>query len=224
MNDISFVMAFLGGIFYFFSPCILPLIPSFLSFISGLSFKDIKESSIYLRKKVFLNTIFFLTGFSLIFISLGLGASLLGGFIFTLKIPLQRIGGVVIILLGLYIIFCVKLKFLSQFSFFPAKRRPLSIIGIILVGVFFAFSFTACATPYLVAVLTVASIEADLGRGFLLLLSFSLGLSLPFLISALSLSWFLTIFNKVKGYLRILELASGSVLLLFGLYILIVRL
>ncbi|MDP8253008.1 MAG: cytochrome c biogenesis protein CcdA [Candidatus Kaelpia aquatica] len=219
MNDISFIMAFLGGVFYFFSPCILPLIPSFLSFISGISFNEMKENPACLRKRMVIYTLLFLLGFSCIFISLGLGASLLGEIIFRLKFPVQRIGGVVIVLLGLYVLFYSRLKFLPALNF-SLRKKPAGIIGIIFVGVVFAFSFTACATPYLAAVLTVASIKADLFRGFLLLLFFSLGLSLPFLISALSLSWFLTLFGKIKKSLRVIEIAAGSMLILFGIYIL----
>ena len=222
MSDISFIMAFLGGIFYFFSPCILPLVPSFLSFISGVSFNDMKEGPAYLRKRMVLYTSFFLLGFSCIFISLGLGASLLGEFIFRLKLPIQRVGGVVIILLGLYILFHNKLKFLPKFNI-SLQKKPTGIIGVIFVGVFFALSFTACATPYLAAILTVASIEANLWRGFLLLLFFSLGLSIPFLISALSLSWFLNLFSRVKKRMRIIEIIAGSILVLFGSHILITR-
>ncbi len=219
MSDISFIMAFLGGMLYFFSPCILPLIPSFLSFISGISFSEIRENPSRLRKKMVGYTLLFLLGFSCVFISLGLGASLLGDFIFRLKFPVQKIGGIVMILIGLYFLFYSKFNFLPT-SNFSLRKKPAGIAGTIFVGIIFAFSFTACSTPYLAAVLTVAGIKANLFRGFLLLLFFSLGLSLPFLLSALSLSWFLALFSKIKKRLRIVEIVAGSMLILFGIYIL----
>ncbi|HEO63829.1 MAG TPA: cytochrome c biogenesis protein CcdA [Candidatus Omnitrophica bacterium] len=220
MNDISFLMSFLGGLLYFFSPCILPLVPSFLSFISGISFQDMKNNPALARSRVVLYTAFFLVGFSFIFISLGLGASFLGDAVLSLKFPVQKLGGSIIIILGLYLLLHNKLKFSHSFSIMP-KKKPAGIIGALFIGVVFAFSFTACATPYLAAVLTVAGIKANMLRGLVLLLFFSLGLSVPFLISAVSLSWFLSVFDKIKGKTRLLEITAGLILIFFGTRILI---
>ncbi|MDP8234614.1 MAG: cytochrome c biogenesis CcdA family protein [Candidatus Saelkia tenebricola] len=219
MNELSLGIAFLSGISYFFSPCILPLVPSFLSFISGVSFQELKTDSQKARKKLIVNALFFMLGFSFLFISLGLGASVIGEYIFRLKLPIQKIGGVIIIGLGSYLLFQNKFRlFLSAKSFMP-RIKPAGLLGTFFVGGVFALSFTACATPILVAILTMASVGATAARGGLLLGMFSLGIGVPFMVSAVSLSLFLTLFEKVRKHLRVFEIIAGVILISFGFYL-----
>lgn len=219
MNEVSYLIAFASGFLYFFSPCVLPLVPSFLSFISGLSFKEMKEDPKSARKKVLLSSCIFLIGFSVVFITLGLTASAIGSYVIKFKFPIQKIGGGIIISLGIYLLFQSKFKALSGNISFLSRIKPMGTIGILLVGSAFAFSWTACATPILSAILIYASVEATLRKGFALLCSFSFGLGLPFIISAYSLSIFLTTFERVKRHLRYFEIFVAMLLIIFGLYI-----
>jgi len=216
MNDISLTVAFLAGILYFFSPCVLPLVPSFLSFISGISFEKLKTNPYQARKVVVLNSLFFILGFSAVFVLLGVGFSIMGEYILRFKLPVQRIGGVIIILLGIYLLFQNRLKFFIAAKNFMPKSKPAGFLGVFFIGNVFAFNFTACATPFLAAILTIAGAKATAVRGAVLLGVFSLGIGIPFIISAFSLSLFLTVFEKARRKIRIFEIVSGLVLIFFG--------
>lgn len=219
MNEVSYLIAFFSGILYFFSPCVLPLIPSFLTYITGISFQDLKAGSRGVWRKTLFSSVIFLSGFTLIFVSLGLGAFSLGSYLIGLKFPIQKIAGSLIILLGFYLLFQNKIKiFLNTKSFVP-KLKPLGFLGTFLVGSAFAFSWTPCASPILVAILVSASATTAIKKGFFLLLFFSLGLGIPFLLSALFLSLFLSLAKFIKSYLRFFEIIAGLLLIIFGLYI-----
>ncbi len=144
----------------------------------------------------------------------------MGEYILRFKPPVQKIGGVIIIFLGIYILFQNKLKFFIAAKNLIPKSRPAGFLGVFFIGSVFAFSFTACATPFLAAILTIAGAKATAVRGAVLLGVFSLGIGIPFIISAFSLSLFLTVFEKVRGKIRIFEIASGLILIFFGSYLL----
>jgi len=219
MNEISYPWAFISGLIYFFTPCVFPLIPSFLSFITGLSFNDLKSGGVGIKKRAIINSIAFLSGFSLIFISLGMGATVLGIYAFKLKLPLQKIGGILIITLGLFLLFQNRLKIFLQTRSYLPKLKPAGVIGSFIVGSAFSFSWIPCATPVLSAVLVSASVSRSLWKGFVILGLFCLGLSVPFILCALFLAMFLKLLSRAGKVLRWIEIFAGIFLVIFGIYI-----
>ncbi len=223
MNKVSYPWAFISGLIYFFTPCVLPLIPSFLSFITGLSFSDLKSGNSKIKRKAVINSISFLLGFSLVFISLGMGATALGIYAFKLRIPIQKIGGLMIVLLGLFLIFQNRLKILLNTKSFLPRFKPAGIIGAFIVGCAFSFSWIPCATPILSAVLVSASVTKSLLKGFIVLMLFSLGLSIPFIFSAIFIAVFLRFVARAGKVLRLIEIFAGILLVGFGIYIFVGR-
>jgi len=223
MNEVSYTWAFISGLIYFFTPCVLPLIPSFLSFITGLSFNDLKSGNTKIKKRAVINSISFLLGFSLVFITLGMGATVLGIYAFKLRVPIQKIGGLVIVILGLFLIFQNHLKiFLNTRSFLP-RFTPAGLIGAFIVGCAFSFSWILCATPILSAVLVSAGVTKSLLKGVVILMLFSLGLSVPFIFSAVFMTVFLRFIARMGKFLRAVEIFAGILLIGFGIYIFVGR-
>ncbi|MGH7469500.1 MAG: cytochrome c biogenesis protein CcdA [Longimicrobiales bacterium] len=213
-GSITFAMAFVAGLFSFLSPCVLPLVPSYLGFITGMSLDDLRAGSN--RKAILVPTLAFVGGFSVIFLLLGASATLLGQLFLSYRDWIARIGGVLIILFGLHL--------LGVFRFAPFLRerrlqlesRPRSALGAGLAGFVFGAGWTPCIGPVLGSLLTLAGARANMGNAMFLLAFYSLGLALPFLAAALATGRFL---NKSKGlrrWLPAIEKASGVVLLIAG--------
>lgn len=183
MTNVNLAIAFAAGILGFLSPCVVPLIPGYISFVSGLSLTDmdVAERRRYVGR-VLAATGLFVVGFAVIFTSLGASASLLGSFVLQNRRLLSRIGGAVIIALGLAVL--LKLPALLRERRFPLTRRPMGLAGAVPIGMAFGFAWTPCVGPVLTAVLTLAATEQDARRGAMLLFAYSLGLGLPFIVSA----------------------------------------
>lgn len=215
MPDITLVIAFGAGVLGFLSPCIVPLIPGYISLVSGLSLGEMAPAE---RRRhvgrVLAATALFVTGFAAIFTALGASASLLGGFVLTNRLLLSRIGGVLVIALGVAVL--LKVPALFRERKFHLTRRPLGLAGAVPVGMAFGFAWTPCVGPVLAAVLTLAATEQNAARGVLLLFAYALGLGLPFLGSALLLTLAFGSLAWLRRYSRSITAVSGVFLVIMG--------
>ncbi len=221
-QDVTFYLAFLGGVLSFISPCVLPLIPSYVSFITGISFEELTDGNprLKLRRVILTNSIMFILGFSVVFIAMGATISLLGQYFAMYQSTIRKVGAIVIILLGLHVIGVVNIKALQRdrrLHFFNDK--PVGLLGSFLVGTGFAAGWTPCIGPILASVLIVAGSSESLGRGILLLTTYSLGLAVPFLLTSLGVNRFVTRFNRLKRYMPVVSVVSGLFLIAMGILI-----
>lgn len=221
MENVGIITAFVFGLLSFISPCVLPIVPGYLSFISGVSFDEMQnnESRSRVRNKILLNSALFIAGFSLVFIALGASATFIGQFLHEKITLISRIAGVVIVVFGLHMIGVYRIGFLNYEKRFHTQGKQLGLLGAFLVGLAFAFGWTPCIGPILAAILTIASQQDTVGKGVILLTSYSLGLGIPFLLTGLSLTVFFSAFNKFKRYLRTVEVVGGLMLVGVGILI-----
>lgn len=221
--DITIWIAFTGGILSFFSPCVLPLIPSYLTYISGLSFGELKEEnpSVKIRMTVLFHSLAFIAGFSLVFITLGAIAGFASAsFQSSLREGLgviQKVGGVLIFLFGVHMSGLFHFGVLLGEKRVHISNKPAGFLGTILVGIAFAAGWTPCIGPILGAILALTAGSAGgTGQGVLLLSVYSLGLGVPFLLSALLFHSFLSFFDRFKKHIRLVEIATGVLLMIAG--------
>ena len=217
-NEVSILVAFSAGVLSFLSPCILPLFPSYITYITGKSFEDIKSSgkSSDITKITVMNSLFFILGFSIVFVLLGITLSYLGSFFGIKKLWLERLGGILIVLFGLNIMGAFKIGFLNRGTGVSLKKKNLGYLGSLLVGMAFAFGWTPCVGPILSSILVYASTLKSLPAAITLLAFYSLGLGVPFLISGLAINQFLSLFAKLKNFMRFVPMVSGAFLILMG--------
>lgn len=223
MENVSLLAAFTAGIISFISPCVLPLIPGYLSFISGVSVEEMKsgDKKSEALKKVSLNTLLFVLGFSFVFIAMGASATFVGEFLLSKLSLLNKVAGAIIILLGLHIMGVFKIPFLNYEKRFHTRSKPLGPLGAFVVGLAFAFGWTPCIGPILGGILALAANQDTMGKGMVLLSSYSLGLGIPFFITAVSFNTFLGVFGWVKRHFRTIEIISGLFLIIIGFLIFI---
>ncbi len=224
MENISLFVAFGAGILTFFTPCILPLIPGYICFITGLSLDDLRENQkqdgkTHNIKRILLQTILFVLGFSFVFISFGATASFLGGFIYTYEKIIKIIGGSIIILLGLHVAGVFNIKKLGYEKKLHLKNKPANMFGSFVIGVVFALGWTPCVGPALAAMLGLAGTQKTLTQGIVLLSIYSLGLGIPFILTGLAINTFFNIFDKIKRYFKIISISSGVLLVIIGIII-----
>ena len=213
---LNLLIAFSGGFVSFLSPCVLPLIPGYISYISGQTLDEIIEDN----KLVLLKTIFFSVGFSIVFVSFGITASFIGKFLINYSNQLRIIAGLIIILFSLQLIGLINLKILnSEARFFTKNYRNNSIFPVI-VGMAFGFGWTPCIGPILGSILALAAIEENIGKGILLLSFYSLGLAIPFIISGVLIDKFLFFSKSFRKYISTITKVGGAILLLTGIAIL----
>ncbi|MCD6429697.1 MAG: sulfite exporter TauE/SafE family protein [Deltaproteobacteria bacterium] len=216
-SQISLLIAFTAGILSFISPCVLPLIPSYLTYITGISFDELVESrSRSVRRRTLFHSLFFILGFTLVFVALGASATYVGNFFQENQVLIRRVGGVIVVLLGIHITGLVKLNLLEREKRFEFNDKPLGYLGSVLVGIAFAAGWTPCIGPILASILLYASTSENVGGGVTLLVAYSLGLGLPFLVSALAFNTFLSYFSRFNRYLRIVSIVSGIFLVIVG--------
>ena len=211
----NFIIAFAGGFVSFLSPCILPLIPGYIAYISGGTLDQIAEK----RKLVLLKTVFFSLGFSAIFISFGITASLIGKFFINYSEQLRIIAGLIIILFSLQLIGIINLKILNKEARFFTKNYNNNLIFPFIVGAAFGFGWTPCIGPILGSILALASLENSIRDGFILLSFYSLGLAIPFIISGYAVQRFITFSKKIKKFISYISKTGGIILFLTGLLI-----
>ncbi len=210
-------IAFLAGLISFLSPCVLPLIPGYISYISGTSFDKIKEKKSNL---IFLKTIFFTLGFSFVFITLGSTATLIGKFFLVNSNIFRIIAGIIIIFFSLQLIGIINLKFMNKDIRIFTDRYNHSLTFPLLVGAAFGFGWTPCIGPILGSILTLAAIEENINKSILLLSFYSLGLAIPFLISGVLINKFLLFSKNFRKYTSTIQKMGGTILLLTGAAIL----
>ena len=218
MDNVSIVTAFVFGLLSFISPCVLPIVPGYLSFISGISFEEMQNSDnrSKVRNRILINALLFIAGFSIVFIALGASATAFGQFLHEKINLISKIAGVVIIIFGLHMTGLFKIPFLNYEQRFHTQGKPLGFFGAFIVGLAFAFGWTPCIGPILAAILAIASQQETVGQGILLLSSYSLGLGIPFLLTGLSITIFYNVFNKVKHHLHKIEIVGGVLLIIVG--------
>ena len=222
MTDINAYVAFAAGILSFLSPCVLPLIPSYLSFVSGVSLDEMRtdEGLTRVRWRVIVNSVGFIIGFSLVFVSLGASASFLGSFFLGYRTPIRLAGGAFIVLVGLYLIGVFKIPAFERYVQFNLKNKPAGYLGSAVVGVTFAVAWTPCVGPILGAILALAGTSANIERGTLLLATYAAGLALPFFLSALAVNSFFQFSRAFRRYVQPLHVASGVLLVIVGVLLL----
>ena len=212
-------MAFGGGLLSFFSPCVIPVIPSYISFITGISFEELTsvQNRGKIMKATLKNSLFFIAGFSLIFILLGASSSFLGELLSQYQSPLRMIGGVLIVVMGLYIMGVFNIGLLSREKRLHLRNKPAGLFGSFLVGAAFAAGWTPCIGPVLGSILVYASTAHSVTSGVLLLSAYSLGLGIPFLITSLAVNTAISFFSKMQRFMRVASVFSGAVLVAAGI-------
>lgn len=220
-GNMSFFIAFSAGFLSFISPCVLPVVPSYISYITGLSLEELtsQEGKARAREMAIKNSILFIMGFSTIFIFFGASATFMGQFFLSNQNIIRQIGGVFIIFFGLYIMGLFKLSFLARDKRFHFKSKPAGYLGSYLVGAAFGAGWTPCVGPILGSILLYASTAGSVTIGIQLLAVYSLGLGLPLFLSALGVQSFLLTFKKTARYMGWINGASGAFLIAVGLLI-----
>ena len=213
---LNLLIAFSAGFISFLSPCVLPLIPGYISYISGQTLDEIIEDN----KSVLLKTIFFSAGFSIVFVSFGITASFIGKFLINYSNQLRIIAGLIIILFSLQLIGLINLKILNSEARFFTKNYRNNLIFPVIVGMAFSFGWTPCIGPILGSILVLAAIEENINKSILLLSFYSLGLAIPFIISGVLIHKFLFFSKSFRKYILTITKVGGAILLLTGIAIL----
>ena len=214
---VSFPAAFLAGLLSFFSPCVLPLIPAYFTFITGYSLEELTEGNIEIRKKVILSTISYVLGFSVVFILMGGSASYLGGFIYKYKNLIRIIGGVLIIILGMHLTGVFRIRSLEFEKRIQIKKKPIHFLGTFIIGMAFGAGWSPCIGPLLGSILIVAGSQETVGQGMVLLGVYSAGLALPFVIISVFINFLLIFMKRASRVLKYVNVVAGILLILVGL-------
>jgi cytochrome c-type biogenesis protein len=220
-HEVTYIGAFIAGLLSFLSPCVLPLIPSYITYITGISFADLQAEhpSHVIRQKTILHSLCFICGFTAVFVLLGASATYIGSFLNENAIVIRKIGGILLVVLGIHVTGLMPLRFLLGEKRISLKHKPAGYAGSFLVGIAFAAGWTPCIGPILAAILAVAATEEQVYQGILLLLLYSLGLGVPFFLSALAMHRFLIVFNRFKKHIRVFEIITGAFLMVIGMLI-----
>ena len=212
-TSIGFFVAFSAGVLSFLSPCVLPLIPSYLSFITGMSLEEMGDH----RRAAFTHALLFVSGFTIIFLALGATATGLGRVLQAHQVWLERIGGALIVFFGLYLLGVFRMGALARERRVHIQNKPLGYLGTVLVGLAFGAGWTPCIGPILGAILTFAGTQGRVSQGMLLLSFYSLGLAVPFLVAALAVDRFIDWFQRYRRYMGVVTKTSGGILVFLGL-------
>lgn len=221
MQNVGILTAFVFGLLSFVSPCVLPIVPGYISFISGVSLDEMKgvEQNRSALRSIILNSIFFICGFTMVFILLGATATTLGKAFNDYYSTISKVAGVLIIVFGLHMMGLFKINFLNYEQRIHVQQKRLGMFGSFLVGTAFAFGWTPCIGPVLAAILVIASRQDTVYKGIALLASYSLGLGIPFFLTGVSINLFFSMFNRIKKYFHAIEIAGGAMLVVLGLLI-----
>lgn len=219
MEKVSLLMAFSAGLLSFLSPCVLPVIPSYVSYITGISFEDLTggQDRGRIRKITITNSLFFIAGFSFIFVMLGASSSFLGRFLSDHQEAIRKIGGAMIVIFGLYIAGILRIGFLSGDKRLHLQNKPAGLLGTFLVGAAFAAGWTPCIGPVLGSILIYASTTDSVATGMGLLSVYALGLGIPFLITSIAINTALSYFKRINRYMRAISLVTGLLLVVVGI-------
>ena len=231
-ENVTLLAAFGAGLLSFISPCVLPLVPGYLSYISGLSLDEMRgtvpaaagagvavAAAPAARRQVVLSSLAFILGFSLVFVSLGAAASAIGQFLIAQQALLSRIAGAIIIVFGLHTMGVLRIEWLYQEKRVQTSRKPAGFVGATLIGVAFAFGWTPCIGPILAGILALAGTQETVSQGVRLLAVYSLGLGVPFLATALMMNRFFAAMGRIRRHYHTIEIVSGLLLVVIGLLI-----
>ena len=217
-GTISLGLAFAAGLVSFLSPCVLPIVPSYVTFVTGMSIDELTAGgTVAARRRAALHATLFVVGFTLVFLTLGATATALGGTMQRSLPLLQQIGGVVVALLGLSMLGVLRLPALMRDTRVHVARKPAGMLGSVLVGVAFGAGWTPCVGPVLATILLYAGMRESMSHGMLLLGVYAMGLGIPFWFAAVGLNWYLAGARHLKRWMRPIELVSGALLLVFGI-------
>lgn len=214
-GSVTFLAAFAAGLLSFLSPCVLPLVPAYLGFITGMSLDDMKEGRH--RFAALKPALFFVSGFSLIFLLMGMSATLLGQLLFQYQTWLARLGGVLVIIFGLHLLGVFRFSSLMRERRFQLSHSPRGYLGASVAGMAFAAGWTPCIGPVLGALWTLASVRATMWGALALLGGYSLGLAVPFLLAALATGTFLDASKRMRRAIPVIEKVSGGILIVVGI-------
>lgn len=224
MNNLPLpIAAFLAGLVSFLSPCVLPLVPGYVSLISGVGVEQIQSQESQLFRKIMLNSISFILGFSVVFIALGAISTELGQLLARYKSTLAQVAGVVIILFGLHLTGIFRIKALYADKRLHNVKGGSTMGGAFLIGFAFAFGWTPCVGPILAVILGFAATQDSVFKGIVLLTIYSLGLAVPFLLTSLGLERFLKFYSRFRSHMHAVEVASGALLIALGVLLVIGR-
>lgn len=220
-KNVTMLAALAAGFLSFVSPCVLPLIPGYVSFVSGVSLEEMRsESALHAsRSRVFITSLAFVFGFSIVFVTLGASATAIGKFLLGQLPLLSKIAGAILIVFGLHTMGVFRLAFLETEKRMHAQRKPAGPLGAMVVGIAFAFGWTPCIGPILSAILMIAAAKNSISEGVLLLAAYSLGLGIPFLLTSLAINQFFSATKRIRRYYHAIEVTSGVLLVAIGLLI-----
>ena len=218
INDVSIPAALLAGLVSFLSPCVLPLVPPYLIYLTGATIEHVAsgENASSSKRAVMISAVMFVLGFSTVFVALGASASLIGGVIRAWSAELSIVAGIVIIVMGLHFLGFTRISLLMREGRLPIPK-PVGLWGAYVMGLAFAFGWTPCIGPILAAILSVAAAEATVAKGAGLLAVYSAGLGIPFLIAAFMVEQFSSLFSRMKHHLATVERAMGVLMVLTGI-------
>jgi cytochrome c-type biogenesis protein len=217
------IAAFLAGLVSFLSPCVLPLVPGYVSLISGVGVEQLKTHESQLFRKVMLNSVAFILGFSVVFITLGAVATEVSQMLARYRSILAQVAGVVIILFGLHLTGVFKIKALYTDARLHSVKGGSTAWGAFVIGFAFAFGWTPCVGPVLTVILTFAAAQDSITKGVMLLAIYSMGLAVPFLLTALGVERFLKFYSRFRAHMHAIEVASGALLIALGVLLVIGR-
>lgn len=218
MHDVSVPAAVLAGLISFLSPCVLPLVPPYLVYLTGATIEHVAndEGVRASKRAVMISAVMFVLGFSTVFVALGASASLVGGLIRAWSAELSILAGIVIIVMGLHFLGLTRVGFLMREGRLPIPK-PVGLWGAYVMGLAFAFGWTPCIGPILAAILSVAAAEATVAKGAMLLAFYSAGLGIPFLLAAFAIEQFSELFMRMKKHLARVEHAMGVLMVITGI-------
>ena len=218
-KDYSIFLSFFAGFLSFFSPCILPLIPIYFSYITGYTIGELEKNEISYMK-VFLTSLFFVFGFTTVFVLLGASSTFLGKIVSEKRGVLRVSGGIFLIFLGLHLVGVVKIKKLYYEKKIKIKNIKINYLGAFIFGIGFSAGWTPCVGPVLSSILILSSMQQTIKKGIILLSFYSLGIGLPFIIISLLVKKIFIVLNRIKKYYRLIEIILGSLIIIWGFLLL----
>jgi cytochrome c-type biogenesis protein len=226
MANVTLLTAIAAGFLSFISPCVLPIVPGYISFVSGTSLQELRNHVDLdparrreLYRTVAGNSVFFVLGFSVVFVAMGASATYIGQWFAANRLILARVAGAVIILLGLHTMGLTPIKWLNYEKRIHAESKPMGIFGSFLIGLAFAFGWSPCIGPILAGVLVLAAQQETVGQGVALLTAYSLGLGIPFIATGLAINRFLNVFGRMKRHMKMVEIVAGVLLVGVGVLV-----
>jgi cytochrome c-type biogenesis protein len=210
--SLGVAISFTAGLLSFLSPCVLPLIPSYVTFVTGMSLEDVTRA----RRTAVVHALLFILGFTLVFLTLGATATVLGRLLLAQRMWIARVGGVLVVLFGLYLLGVFNIGAFARERRYHITDKPLGYLGTVVVGIAFGAGWTPCIGPILGGILTYTATQADLQRGLVLLFAYSMGLALPFFLAAVAIERFISLFQRFRARMVWVNRFAGALLVVVG--------